>query len=802
MTYGAGTLTVPPIDGGCVGARFVHNPGAFDPDGDSLSYRLVVPLQDLQDSVPNYLPLNDPSISNIKEDGSSPATFSIDPVTGNLTWDAPQIAGEYNIAFIIEEWRFSTLSNQWVPLGYVTRDMQVIIEDCNNERPELEIPPDTCVEAGDLLTAEIIGTDPDGNLVLIEAFGGPFELSSSPATFSPDTSGFRAPPTTSQFSWQTNMSHVRDRPYQVQFKISDRPADPPGAPSLVEFKTWEIRVVAPAPTGLNGSVASRQSVQLDWDTYIGESFASTMQVWRKTESFDFTADHCVTGLPANAGYELIDEVPIGQTDYLDTTDIKPGVNYCYRLVASFPAPGGGESYASSEFCVTIPIDVPVITHVSVRETDQNNGEILVSWTPPLEIDQNLFPPPYRYELVRYTGLEGNTDRVLVTSTADTTYVDTNLNTLVNAYHYRLILYDAGNNLVDSSVTASSVWLDATAFTSAIELSWEANVPWSNQVQEFPYHYIYRNRADNAANDVNNFVLIDSVHVIQNLFRYEDQGQFNGVPLDEEKDYCYFVTTQGSYGNPLIQEPLLNNSQVLCLQLRDSVPPNTPDITIDPTDIDTLVVNDSTALLLIDNNNCVLFENEACNFSNYSNTLSWTVNNIDGDIAGYNIYFSENGTSPYQLIANTLPSTYTHTGLTSFKGCYRIASVDRSGNESNLSAPVCFDNCPTYRLPNAFTPNSDGVNDTFRAFDRPNNNCPRFVESVEIHVYDRWGGREVFNDTPRNGTEPNIFIDWNGKDNDGNDLPAGTYYYSVTVTFNVLDPSKRTQEFKNWVQIIR
>jgi len=31
-------LTYPPIDKGCVNRIFIHNPGAFDPDGDSLSY--------------------------------------------------------------------------------------------------------------------------------------------------------------------------------------------------------------------------------------------------------------------------------------------------------------------------------------------------------------------------------------------------------------------------------------------------------------------------------------------------------------------------------------------------------------------------------------------------------------------------------------------------------------------------------------------------------------------------------------------------------------------------------------------
>src|SRR5690625_6389471 len=42
-------LLQPPIDEGCVGKPFVHNPNAYDPDGDSLAYEWAVPLQDVGD---------------------------------------------------------------------------------------------------------------------------------------------------------------------------------------------------------------------------------------------------------------------------------------------------------------------------------------------------------------------------------------------------------------------------------------------------------------------------------------------------------------------------------------------------------------------------------------------------------------------------------------------------------------------------------------------------------------------------------------------------------------------------------
>ncbi|MDH5368196.1 MAG: gliding motility-associated C-terminal domain-containing protein, partial [Cyclobacteriaceae bacterium] len=39
-------LLIPPIDEGCTQVAFSHNPGAFDPDGDSLSYEFTIPKQD------------------------------------------------------------------------------------------------------------------------------------------------------------------------------------------------------------------------------------------------------------------------------------------------------------------------------------------------------------------------------------------------------------------------------------------------------------------------------------------------------------------------------------------------------------------------------------------------------------------------------------------------------------------------------------------------------------------------------------------------------------------------------------
>ena len=238
-------LLQPPVDIGCVGETFIHNPNAYDVDGDSLSYHLITPLRGIDEEtgqaiqVPNYLfpeEIN-PGANN---------DHTLDPVTGEFIWRAPRRAGEYNIAFIIVEYR------QGIPIDTMMRDMQILIEgDCNNKPPVIETVREVCVIAGETLELDVQVTDPDMPLQLVEltALGGPFEVDINPARLEV-ASGYQPQVLNGKFIWNTSCEHISDQEYQVVFRATDNKeiVDNRGEISFLStLETVLIKVVGPPP---------------------------------------------------------------------------------------------------------------------------------------------------------------------------------------------------------------------------------------------------------------------------------------------------------------------------------------------------------------------------------------------------------------------------------------------------------------------------------------------------------------------------------------------------------------------------
>lgn len=88
-TFGSGKnsspiLTFPPIDDGCVYKCFLHNPGAVDLEGDSLSYELTSCRGSGGGVINGYTyPLT-----------GGGGTYNVNATSGTLTWCSPQLQGE------------------------------------------------------------------------------------------------------------------------------------------------------------------------------------------------------------------------------------------------------------------------------------------------------------------------------------------------------------------------------------------------------------------------------------------------------------------------------------------------------------------------------------------------------------------------------------------------------------------------------------------------------------------------------------------------------------------------------------
>ncbi|EMR04806.1 hypothetical protein ADICEAN_00077 [Cesiribacter andamanensis AMV16] len=520
--------------------------------------------------------------------------------------------------------------------------------------------------------------------------------------------------------------------------------------------------------------------------------ASAIQVWRREGSIEIPLDTCITGMPPGYGYVLADVRNPGAFPFVDDAGgagLKPGATYCYRVVAAFSNPQGGESLVSEEVCVTLPAKIPLITNVSILETDPATGEILVRWIPGPDLTPGEVPQPYFYDLYRAEGFSGGDYTLVAENLSVTEFTDTGLDTENRVYNYYVMLKDANQTEYEYSDPASSVRIEPVPQAESILLQWQAQVPWSNRVQQYPIHEIYRNRVD--PDDENRFVKIAEVNVLQNGFQYLDDGSDAGVgPLEDDVEYCYYVITAGSYSNPQVPEPLLNNSQRICSFLRDEIPPCPP-----------------LQFELANLESCEeILRAKTCGDNTFENRLEWTANTEElciNDFSHWLIYYSYNGVD-FRIVGQTRNNQFTHSMQDTLAGYYFIQAVDRSGNLSEPSQTVMRDNCPNYWLPNVITRNGDGANDVLRpplpGEAAPSERCPRFVESVAFTVYNRWG-KQVYEYNSATAPEPDIYIRWDGRGSNGNMVSAGTYYYVVHVTYRTINPDLRNQKLKGWVYIL-
>jgi len=645
-------LLNPPIDRAAYGQIFIHNPAAYDPDGDSLSYKLTICTELDGRPIEGYTlpPASD--------------TLFINPYTGDLTWITPSDSGKFNIAIDVEEWR------NGVKIGNIVRDMQIDVYNTDNHAPVQTEPGDYCIEAGNVLGVDIVATDEDGDSIFMWATGGPFVVEVSPATYVVDQATVTTGYSKARFEWKTDPSHVREQYYTVVFKAEDSNFETP----LVDIRNMNIKVLGPSPD-MPSLIPGSNTVTVTWpaDTCLP---VTGYQIYRKDGPAGYVPDSCFGGVPSETGYSLI-----GNTDSrLDTlfvddnngSGLPQGNEYCYMIVSVYP--DGALSFPSPENCTPLVEGSPSLMEVSVID-HSTSGTIRVAWAKPKGLDTIPANGPYEYIIYRSDDLLGNNmAQVGSFSTADlndTMWLDAAVNTTLYPWSYQVELYndEPGNRFrIGEPESASSLYPDLIGGDNQIIIQHRKNVPWIN------YDYtIYRLNQGTGTYDSIGFTTDDV---------YTDVGLTNGV------EQCYRITSTGwrLLGGVLYENS--NFSHTACTTPIDTIPPCPPS----------------------------LKGYSLCDSMYNHLWWTFTDPSCAEDVVGYKLYYSPTFEESPQLIAefnNRDDTLYNHYPENTLSGCYLVTAVDSFNNESEPSVRLCLDECSNFVLPNVFSPNGDGINDLYR-----------------------------------------------------------------------------------------
>ncbi|MFD1874757.1 gliding motility-associated C-terminal domain-containing protein [Hymenobacter bucti] len=821
-------LRAPAIDRAASGQVFLHNPAAYDADGDSLAFRRMNSQRSLTYTtlsalpatyIPDHVPcagfrypnnqaygvgtqrpvqvsFKDNNGVELAQIGDT-ATFQMNARTGQIVWNAPLRTGTYNVAFAVEEWRRNALG--YIQIGEVLRDMQIIVVAAVNLRPTITIPQDTCVVAGTVLSKSVTAVDGSGpnsaaTAVQLTAYGGPLP----PATFTQSTQG--PPRAVGRFRWATQCENIAAQPYLVVFKAQDTPPATSADPPLIDEKTWRVTVIGPAPTNLQAAPLAGERVLLTWTSYpcLASSqpgVLPTIQIYRRENCYPFTPSACETGIPAAAGYTRIASIPANLTAYTDDNGgrgLPRGRTYSYRIYVTFPLPAGGASLASNEACLPLSGRSAQLTNVDVLTTAPTNGQIAIKWTQP-KSNASSFNAPLGYRLSRSsTGAAPFTLVTTKTSLTDTTYVDSApaLNTQDGQYTYQLVFFSAATTQPGSAETSETSPLASSVRLGVVPdgnnnlntLTWSYQVPWDNSTR--PTLIFRRLGATGPYAQVATLTPPAGASSVT----YVDRGLTRGA------NYCYYVQTNGQYTTPTnsLNQPiltnLLNRSQEICALLIPT--PCTPVLTVVPTNCDSLANLDQ--------------QDSNLDFAalRYQNRLRWTLGNTpagcSGEVAYFRIFYRSTAEGPFTLIDSTTQYTYLHqvplntAGNTGGAGCYQVQAVNAARVRSALSNVACQDNCAFFLLPNIFTPNGDGLNERFRP------KTASAIRRTHIQIFNRWG-RKVY----ESDKDPYINWDGGGAPNEvgtSGKVSDGIYYYLAEVEFADFAGTKRT--YKGWVEIVR
>jgi gliding motility-associated-like protein len=329
------TFSNKPVPFACAGQTFNFNHGAYDAEGDSLTYQIITPRTgDLPSDTVIY---NSPYSPTQPVISSPPMTFS--PSNGDFRMK-PSQTDVTILAILVNEYRNGVL------IGQVERDIQITVLNCNNVLPLLtgiNYNPSfaTSVCAGNQLCFNIRSIDPDptNNTTIT------WDNSIPGATFTTIPGAHRDSAT---FCWTPSAADISSTPYCFTATVSDDNCPYIG----VQAYAYCITVKGVAPdAGIDQTIPCGATANLTGNATGGNGI------------FNFTWD------PGNVNSQQLNSVGVG-TYILTVTSAGCSNKDTVDILAGLGVPSAYFSYQTT--CSNSPV---VFTDSSLV-----SGSTITGWT--------------------------------------------------------------------------------------------------------------------------------------------------------------------------------------------------------------------------------------------------------------------------------------------------------------------------------------------------------------------------------------------------------------------------------------
>ena len=491
----------------------------------------------------------------------------------------------------------------------------------------------------------------------------------------------------------------------------------------------------------------------------------------------------------------------------------PAVDFYYH-----DAPGAGTWYYYLQTNADCPGE-PVVASDTldsliplpgiIRSVSVENGDVIINW------EDSPSPEVVGYIISREVAGVGSV--VLDTVFAGNTYLDNSASPGDQQETYFIEAIDPCGNKSIVAAPHSTILLEAQDFDDPcirnVTLSWSPYIGWGNGVAEYQIF---------EAGDAASWELVGTVDGAQSEFQYET--------TENGREYCFSIVAVENNGDQtarsntvcaiaMINDPvetlvmanasvingevaltwywntnalienytlqrasgssnfagLLTQSPMGALQNEN----NFQDTGINPSDdiyLYQVLTTDACAVEVVSNTTAtILLQAEGLNGIN---TLNWSpYANSEGTLQGYRVFRLEAG-APIELgffDANTLVAIdeVDLSDPDQAQACYFVeaeSTVDVGAQDpievQSRSNIACAIQTAKVYVPNAFSPNNDGVNDIFRSY-------LQFGAPVvyNLRVFDRWGGL-VFESQDYNEG-------WDGN-RAGEPMNVGAYAYQLRI----------------------